>query len=129
MEKSKNKEITNKKIKIFADNLNRILREKRISRGELAKKINCTYNAVTMWTSGKTFPNDGKITDLALALDVSLNELLEEPYEINVDAKVTNKFTELFLQLPRSKRSYAKYTLKACADLLKKEKSDKNGKK
>lgn len=49
-----------------------------ISQCELARELNLTQGAVSLWERGKTKPSASKLKQLAQILDTTVDELLTE---------------------------------------------------
>lgn len=63
---------------IFGENLERILREKKMSRKELAIKLNVTIATVGAYINAVREPSLDKLFEIAKILDVSIVDLLGE---------------------------------------------------
>lgn len=51
-------------------------RELGMTQQQLAEKLNISFQAVSKWETGITFPNIEILYDLAIALDVTVDEIL-----------------------------------------------------
>ncbi len=60
----------------FADNLQSIRKEKKISQEELAEKIGVSRQAISKWEQGSGYPETEKLLILAQELNVSLDYLM-----------------------------------------------------
>lgn len=49
-----------------------------ISQGELAKELNLSQGAVSLWEQGKTKPTVGRLKQLAAVLNTTVDKLLED---------------------------------------------------
>lgn len=52
-----------------------------MSQGDFADSLMVTQKAVSKWETGKCLPQIDKITDIALVLNVSVNDLLFDPFK------------------------------------------------
>lgn len=59
----------------FVNNLRQIMKDKKITRVELAKKLNMPYTTLCDWCSGRIYPKYEKIERIAEALKVKPNDL------------------------------------------------------
>lgn len=62
--------------KIFADNLDRIMREKRCLNIHLAEDTEIAVSTISRLRNGKQFPNGITLRKISSVLDVSINELI-----------------------------------------------------
>lgn len=60
----------------FADNLQSIRKEKKLSQEELAEKIGVSRQAISKWEQGSGYPETEKLLTLAQELNVSLDYLM-----------------------------------------------------
>lgn len=63
---------------MFADNLKRIRKQKKISQESLAASINKTQQTISWYESGKVYPSIKVIEKLSNTLGVSVLQLLDE---------------------------------------------------
>ena len=120
-EKEENKKIVNKekRLGVFSQNLYRIMHQKGISVKELSVASGCSVPSIYIWLRGETYPNNGKISQIASALGVTIKELFEEDYsEKNVDDKLVKEITDLILKLPREQHQLMKINIKSCIEML-----------
>lgn len=61
---------------MFADNLKNIMSEKDISQAELARRTGIGRSSISQYTSGVNMPRDRVLNKIAVALDVSVDDLL-----------------------------------------------------
>lgn len=64
--------------RVFANNLTRLLSERNMSQGDLAKALGYNRTTINMWCIGKAFPTSDKIEVIAKYFNVGKSELLEE---------------------------------------------------
>lgn len=60
---------------MFADNLKRIRKEKKLTQIQLAKMLECTQNEVSRWEAGKWMPSILTAVKIADALGCTVDEL------------------------------------------------------
>lgn len=130
---NKNKKIVKdkKKLEVFSQNLYRIMHQKGISVKELSEISGCSVPSIYTWLRGETYPNNGKITQIASDLGVTVEDLFEEDYNEfsnreNVDEKFVNEIVELILKLPREKHQLMKINIKSCIDMIKSMEREEN---
>lgn len=63
--------------RIFAMNLTRLIKEKKISQGDLGKAIGVNRTTINMWCNGNSFPTSDKIQLVADYFHVGKSELIE----------------------------------------------------
>ena len=66
---------------VFIHNLNTIMKDRRVSRKELAKGLNVPYTTLTDWCTGRIFPRVEKINMIADYFGIKKSDLLEEMIE------------------------------------------------
>lgn len=66
-------------------------KEKNMTQSDLAQVLGVSHQAVSFWENGNTMPDIGKLGDLSRVLDISIDELLENPHISTIVAKVENK--------------------------------------
>lgn len=73
----------------FADNLQSIRKEKKLSQEELAERIGVSRQAVSKWEQGSGYPETEKLLVLSKELNVSLDYLMlgETAHVMNVYVK------------------------------------------
>lgn len=62
-------------------------KEKHLSQGDLAKKLNVTRQSITKWESGESYPVISKILELSKLFDVTADDLINEKIIIKPHAK------------------------------------------
>ena len=84
-------------MKIFAERLIELRKERGLTQKELAEKTGVSEKAVSKWETGRGFPDTGLILPLAEALQVSVNELLsgQKLDDKNFAAKAEENFSVL----------------------------------
>lgn len=60
---------------MFADNLKRIRKEKKLTQVQLAERLECTQNEVSRWETGKWLPSILTAVKIADALGCTVDEL------------------------------------------------------
>lgn len=84
-----------KLIEIFADNIQKIMKEKDKTQADLARYFKVSSATASDWYNGKKMPRADKLQSLANWLNVELSDLLQEKSEIAITAKLTNYEEEL----------------------------------
>ena len=64
--------------RLFSINLMLIRKSRRMTQAELARRIGTTRNSVVQWESALRHPDVVVIMKIALALEVSIGDLVEE---------------------------------------------------
>ena len=70
-----------------------IRRSKNMTQVELADKINVSFQAVSNWERGISMPDISNLCELALALDISIDELVDKSSS-TIDSSIVNKLEE-----------------------------------
>ena len=63
---------------IFANNLNKYMRLKNVSRRDLSEALGYSYYTVTDWVNGKKYPRMDKVEQLANYFGIQKSDLIEE---------------------------------------------------
>ena len=63
---------------IFADNLQKYMKEKGVSRKELGEALGISYYTVTSWVNGSKYPRMDKVEMMADYFGVKKSDLIEE---------------------------------------------------
>jgi transcriptional regulator with XRE-family HTH domain len=78
----------------FADNLQSIRREKKLSQEELAERIGVSRQAISKWEQGSGYPETEKLLILCQELNISLDYLMlgdiKNVENNNQSSKITN---------------------------------------
>ena len=87
---------------IFINNLKAIMKERKISRRQLAEGLNIPYTTLTDWCTGRIFPRVEKINLIADYFNIKKSDLIEEITEEDDDALYddvvkVDVFSKLFL--------------------------------
>ena len=69
----------NEQAKIFAKNLNRLLKERNEMQKDIAQKLGVCTSTFSTWSTGTKIPRMDKSAALADHFDVELSELLDNP--------------------------------------------------
>lgn len=64
--------------KNFARNLDRLLREKRVTKQKLAKEIGVSGATITHWIEGRSSPLLSRLEPIARKLGVTVSQLLQD---------------------------------------------------
>lgn len=83
----------------FAENLQKIRKEKRLSQEELAEMLDVSRQAVSKWEQGEGYPEVDKLLTLSRKLDVSLDSLMAEDI-IGIENLKTNIAGEIVITSP-----------------------------
>ena len=71
---------------IFINNLKAIMKERKVSRRQLAEGLNIPYTTLTDWCTGRIFPRVEKINLIADYFNIKKSDLIEEITEEDDDA-------------------------------------------
>ena len=71
---------------VFIHNLNTTMKDRKVSRKELAKGLNVPYTTLTDWCTGRIFPRVEKINMIADYFGIKKSDLLEEMIETEDDS-------------------------------------------
>lgn len=87
---------------IFINNLKAIMKERKVSRRQLAEGLNIPYTTLTDWCTGRIFPRVEKINLIADYFNIKKSDLIEEITEEDDDALYddvvkVDVFSQLFL--------------------------------
>ena len=87
---------------IFINNLKAIMKERKVSRRQLAEGLNIHYTTLTDWCTGRIFPRVEKINLIADYFNIKKSDLIEEITDEDDDALYddvvkVDVFSKLFL--------------------------------
>lgn len=87
---------------IFINNLKAIMKERKVSRRQLAEGLNIPYTTLTDWCTGRIFPRVEKINLIADYFNIKKSDLIEEITDEEDDALYddvvkVDVFSKLFL--------------------------------
>lgn len=87
---------------IFINNLKAIMKERKVSRRQLAEGLNIPYTTLTDWCTGRIFPRVEKINLIADYFNIKKSDLIEEINDEDDDALYddvvkVDVFSKLFL--------------------------------
>lgn len=71
---------------VFINNLKAIMKERKVSRKQLAEGLNVPYTTLTDWCTGRIFPRVEKINLIADYFNIKKSDLIEEITEEDDDA-------------------------------------------
>ena len=74
----------------FAENLQRIRKERHLSQEELAELLDVSRQAVSKWEQGVGYPEVEKVVLLSRKLNISLDDLMSEEAEGSRASKTAN---------------------------------------
>ena len=66
---------------VFIHNLNTIMKDRKVSRKDLAKGLNVPYTTLTDWCTGRIFPRVEKINMIAEYFNIKKSDLIEDMME------------------------------------------------
>lgn len=81
---------------MFKDNLIQLRKMKRLTQEDIAEKLDVTRQAVAKWESGETMPDIEKSRQLAVILEVSLDDLVNYVAQENMGLGLPPKGKHLF---------------------------------
>lgn len=86
---------------VFIHNLNTIMKDRKVSRKELAKGLNIPYTTLTDWCTGRIFPRVEKINMIADYFGIKKSDLIEEILEdeddlLNDDTVIVDVFSKIY---------------------------------
>lgn len=79
----------------IGDQIRKLRKEKRLTMEQLAKKINSSQSAISMYENGHREPDYDTLQNLAEALDVPVSSLFGESIEVPGSAKDQLKWIAL----------------------------------
>ena len=87
----------------FGDALSNIRRQRGLTQGQLASRLQVNQSLVAKWESGKVQPRSSTLERLAQVLEVEVEELLAGDYgKVGLSLKTVDpKLVELFGQVHR----------------------------
>ena len=74
----------------LGDNILKLRKDCKLSQEQLAEKVNVTRQTISNWELGETSPNPEQLKLLSKALNVSIDELLNNDIKHVLEEKVTN---------------------------------------
>ena len=77
--------------KIISTNLSRLRKSKKLTQLELANKFNFSDKTISKWESGESLPNIEVLCKLAEFYGITLNDLINENFEVDEIDKIANK--------------------------------------
>ena len=84
-----------KNTEIFAKNLVRIMRREDTSQRELARRANLSDAAVSRYVKGIRFPNSKAMIELSRALNCSIEDLIQESTESELERIIKKAISSL----------------------------------
>lgn len=70
----------------FPKNLDRLRKERGLSKNKLARRLGWAYNTITAWERGARMPNQDAIEDLCSFFGVTETDLLGSPVKLRTFA-------------------------------------------
>ena len=74
----------------LGDNIQKLRKDLKLSQEQLAEKIDVTRQTISNWELGETSPNPEQLKLLSKALNVSIDELLNNDVKSVIIDKVSN---------------------------------------
>ena len=71
----------------FKEKLINLRKIKGITQEEFAKAVGVSRQAVYKWESGQSYPEVTKLIEIKLLFGISIDDLLDESYEVNLPEK------------------------------------------
>lgn len=75
----------------FKEKLVKLRKLKGITQDEFAKAVGVSRQAVYKWESGQSYPEVAKLLEIKLLFGISIDDLLDESYEVIVPEKKKRK--------------------------------------
>ena len=85
----------------LGDNIFKLRKDCKLSQEQLAEKVDVTRQTISNWELGETSPNPEQLKLLSKALNVSIDELLNNDIKQVLVEKVNNTEKYFFKRLPR----------------------------
>ena len=77
----------------FKEKLVKLRKLKGLTQDEFAKAVGVSRQAVYKWESGQSYPEVAKLLEIKLLFGISIDDLLDENYEVVVPEKKKRKKT------------------------------------
>lgn len=71
--------------RVLADNLNRLLQQKNMTRHDLSDALDIPYSTICAWANGTLYPRIDRIELMATFFGVSKSDLVEKPQDVMDD--------------------------------------------
>lgn len=84
-----------KNTETFSGTLVRMMRREDISQRELARRANLSDAAVSRYVQGKRFPNSKAMIELSKALNCSIEDLMQESTESELESIIKKAISSL----------------------------------
>ncbi len=75
----------------FAEKLVRLRKIKKLTQDELACAVGVSRQAVYKWESAQSYPEVAKLLELKLLLGISIDDLLDDSFEVELPKKKRKK--------------------------------------
>ena len=75
----------------FSEKIVRLRKTKGMTQEELAEAVGVSRQAVYKWECGQSYPEVAKLLELKLLFGISIDDLLDEKYEVAVPEKKRRK--------------------------------------
>ena len=92
----------------LGDNIQKLRKDLKLSQEQLAEKIDVTRQTISNWELGETSPNPEQLKLLSKALNVSIDELLNNDVKSVIIDKVSNteKLAGIIIKISNNLQSY-----------------------
>ena len=80
---------------LFSEKLKLLRKESKLTQEELAEKLNVSRQAITKWESNEGIPDIENLKQISILFDTTIDELIKEEKDINIDLKKNVYFEEL----------------------------------
>ena len=80
---------------LFSEKLKLLRKESKLTQEELAEKLNVSRQAITKWESNEGIPDIENLKQISIMFDTTIDELIKEEKDINIDLKKNVYFEEL----------------------------------
>ena len=84
----------------FSEKLIRLRKIKGITQDEFAKEVGVSRQAVYKWESGQSYPEVAKLLEIKALFGISIDDLLDESFEIALPEKKKRKRAERVERVP-----------------------------
>ena len=104
---------------IFTQNLKAVMKQRKVSRKELAEGLNIPYTTLTDWCTGRIFPRVEKINLIANYFHIKKSDLLEKNDDDDDCLSDDVVLIDIFSRIPYGEvNSFAIDKYKVCEEIL-----------
>lgn len=87
---------------IFASNLKRYMKDRKVSRKDISEALGISYYTVTDWVNGKKYPRMNRVEELAHYFGILKSDLIEEKTEEHRETQKKNStLVELTIRMQK----------------------------